>query len=37
MWVKDANGSLERWIQPKLHPAWPEMNISHQHMFRGKF
>src|SRR5262249_18633098 len=34
-WVKSANGHLERWIQPKLYPAWEEMNISHQHMFRG--
>lgn len=34
-WVKGGDGHLERWIQPKLHPAWGEMNISHQHMFRG--
>lgn len=34
-WVRGADGSLERWIQPKLYPAWPEMNISYQHMFRG--
>jgi hypothetical protein len=34
-WVKGVDGSLERWIQPKLHPAWKEMDISHQHMFRG--
>lgn len=34
-WVKGADGTVERWIQPKLHPAWPEMNISHQHMFCG--
>lgn len=34
-WVKGNNGHVERWIQPKLHPAWEEMNISHQHMFRG--
>lgn len=34
-WVKDANGRLGRWVQPKLYPAWPEMNISYEHMFRG--
>ena len=34
-WVKTADGTLERWIQPKLHPAWAEMNIRHEHMFRG--
>jgi len=35
IWIKDGDGNLDRWIQPKLHPAWPEMNISYQHMFRG--
>jgi hypothetical protein len=34
-WVKTGSGSIERWIQPKLHPAWMEMNISYQHMFCG--
>jgi hypothetical protein len=34
-WVKGGDGSLQRWIQPKLHPAWKELNISHEHMFRG--
>jgi hypothetical protein len=33
--VKGQDGKLERWLQPKLHPAWPEMNISYQSMFRG--
>ena len=35
-WVKSADGKLERWIQPKLHPAWEEQNTLHQHMFRGR-
>lgn len=35
-WVKAADGTVERWIQPKLHPAWEEMNIEHQHMFPGR-
>jgi hypothetical protein len=34
-WVKAANGTVERWLQPKLSPAWPELNINYQHMFRG--
>jgi hypothetical protein len=35
-WVKADDGTLERWLQPKLHPAWEEMNISYQSMFRGR-
>jgi hypothetical protein len=34
-WVKGADGTLARWIQPKLHPAWAEMNVPYQHMFCG--
>jgi hypothetical protein len=34
-WVKAADGTVARWIQPKLHPAWEELNISHQHVFCG--
>jgi hypothetical protein len=34
-WVKSGNGIIERWLQPKLSPAWPELNIHYQHMFRG--
>ena len=35
-WVKSTNGTLERWIQPKLHPAWEEQNSLHQRMFKGR-
>ena len=35
-WVKFADGTLERWIQPKLHPAWEEQDALHQHMFQGR-
>ncbi len=35
IWVKGANGIVERWIQPKLYPAWEEQNVHYQHMFRG--
>ena len=34
-WIKCADGTLERWIQPKLYPAWEEQNTLHQRMFRG--
>lgn len=35
-WVKDAQGIVRRWVQPKLHPAWLELDVSHQHMFCGR-
>jgi len=34
-WVKAEDGTVERWLQPKLYPAWPEQNIHYQDMFRG--
>jgi hypothetical protein len=34
-WVKAGDGTIERWLQPKLGPAWQELNIHYQHMFRG--
>ena len=35
-WVKAADGTVERWLQPKLSRAWPEQNVSYQDMFLGK-
>jgi len=35
-WVKAANGTVERWVQPKIWPSWPENNGQYQRMFRGK-
>lgn len=35
-WVKKTNGSLKRWVQPKLTPSWPEKNITHSQMFAGR-
>lgn len=35
-WVKDNSGSVTRYIQPKICPAWPEKNIRCQEMFCGK-
>lgn len=34
-WVKCADGTVDRWLQPKLAPAWPEKNILYEEMFRG--
>lgn len=35
-WVKAMDGTVERWLQPKLHPAWPEQNTVCQAMFHGR-
>jgi len=35
VWVKNRNGSMDRWIQPKIRPAWPEMSVRHRDMFCG--
>lgn len=34
-WVKGADGSVQRWLQPKLFPAWLEQDVACQNMFRG--
>jgi hypothetical protein len=36
VWVKSAQGHLERWLQPKAVPAMEEWNTRYQHMFPGK-
>jgi len=36
VWVKDSNGIIQKWIQPKIRPAWPELNVSCNDMFCGK-
>ncbi|MDP2940517.1 MAG: hypothetical protein Q8O13_10695 [Candidatus Omnitrophota bacterium] len=35
-WVKDRNGDVRRWIQPKLSPSWSERRITHSEMFCGR-
>jgi hypothetical protein len=35
-WVKSASGVVERWLQPKITPAWPEQNVTCDQMFCGK-
>ena len=34
-WVKGTDGRVERWLQPKLYPAWPEQDIDCRSMYRG--
>jgi hypothetical protein len=35
-WVKAEDGSVYRWLQPKLAPAGPERDVQFQDMFRGR-
>ncbi|MCA1416021.1 hypothetical protein I6F30_33585 [Bradyrhizobium sp. NBAIM20] len=35
-WTKAGDGTVERWLQPKLWPAWEEQHIVYQNMYRGK-
>ena len=34
-WIKSSDGQLQRWVQPKLWPAWPEASGQNQSMFKG--
>jgi len=36
IWVKGADGTVERWLQPKLWPAGPERRTRFRNMYRGK-
>lgn len=36
VWIKDAQGAIVRWVQPKIRPAWSELNVSYKDMFQGK-
>lgn len=35
-WIKAGDGTVERWLQPKLSRAWPEQDVSYQDMFLGR-
>ena len=35
-WIKFPDGIVERWLQPKIAPAWVERNVQYQSMFQGK-
>ena len=35
-WVKAEDGQIHCWVQPKLVPAWVELNRSNEAMYRGR-
>ena len=35
-WVKLPNNEVYLWVQPKLAPAWVELNLNYQSMYRGR-
>lgn len=35
-WVKAADGQVHCWVQPKLVPAWVELNRNYEAMYRGR-
>jgi hypothetical protein len=35
IWVKEREGVVRKWVQPKVRPAWPEMNVTCNDMFCG--
>lgn len=35
IWVKDREGVVRKWVQPKVRPAWPEMQVTCNDMFCG--
>ena len=34
-WVKGDDGSVTRWIQPKIRPSWPEIDVECHDLFSG--
>jgi hypothetical protein len=35
-WVKAEDGQVHCWVQPKLVPAWVELDRSYEAMYRGR-
>jgi hypothetical protein len=35
-WVKLNSGEVHCWVQPKLEPAWPELDVHNQSMYKGR-
>src|SRR3990167_8048610 len=35
-WVKAEDGQVHCWVQPKLVPAWVELNRNYEAMYRGR-
>lgn len=35
-WVKLPTGEVRSWVQPKLSPAWVELNVNYMSMYQGR-
>ena len=35
-WVKQSDGTVARWVQPKITPSWAEEAVTANEMFPGK-
>ncbi len=35
-WAKLPNGEVRSWVQPKLTPAWVELNVNYMSMYQGR-
>ncbi len=35
-WAKLPTGDVRSWVQPKLSPAWVELNVEYLSMYRGR-
>jgi len=35
-WAKLQTGEVRSWVQPKLSPAWVELDVNNMSMFRGR-
>lgn len=35
-WAKLPTGEVRSWVQPKLSPAWVELNVEYMSMYRGR-
>ncbi|NUA30542.1 hypothetical protein [Cupriavidus basilensis] len=35
-WAKLPTGEVRSWVQPKLSPAWVELNVDYMSMYRGR-
>ena len=35
IWIKNHEGGIDKYVQPKIRPAWPEMNATCNDMFSG--
>jgi hypothetical protein len=37
IWIKEQDGGIRTWLQPKIRPAWPEMAVTCNDMFCGSY